>query len=187
MNNGKSCIICKGKHEDTVTRWTDCRVAKMWMDLLDMKPSNYQDMTPALRKMIFLGLTPDSDKPEVRFNAMCICYLMYTAHNEIRCGTTGVNFGIGKEEDTTDWAKQKLTSAAHGHGYMSKQLTERGKFGSNIVGKASKPKRGTPGKDAGKAKRCNSSAANTSAADIHDRFTQGTDLNLSEVRSFAHG
>jgi hypothetical protein len=112
---------------------------------------------------------------------------MYTAHNEIRCGTTGVNFGIGKEEDTIDWAKQKLTSSAHGHGYMPKQLTARGKFGSNIVGKTCKSKRGKPGKEAGKAKRCNSSAANTSTADIHNRFTQGTDLIVGEVRSFTHG
>jgi hypothetical protein len=182
MNNGRSCIICKGRHEDTVTRWTDCRVAKIWMEMLDMKTSNYLDMTPALRKMILLGLTPDSDKPEVRFNAMCICYLMYTAHNEIRCGTTGVNFGIGKEKDTIDWAKQKLTSAAHGHGYMAKQLLARGEFGSNIVGKAGKYKRPKPGNGAGEAKRYNSSAANASTRAIHSRFNQGADLNISEVR-----
>jgi hypothetical protein len=138
MNNGRSCIICQGRHEDTVTRWTDCRVAKIWMNLLDMMPDNSNSMTPALRKMIFLGLTPDGDKPEVRFNAMCICYLMYTAHNIMRCGTTGLNFAIAREEDALDWAIQKLTTAAHGHGYMSKQLTGRGKFGHNIVGTLAK-------------------------------------------------
>jgi hypothetical protein len=87
----------------------------MWMKLLDMLPEDNHNMTPALRKIIFLGLTPDSDKPVVRFNAMCICYLMYTAHNIMRCGTTGLNFAIGKEDDTLDWAVQKLTTAAHGH------------------------------------------------------------------------
>ena len=72
MKNSRNCIICQGRHEDTITRWSDCRVAKIWMELLDMKPPNYLDMTPGLRKMLFLGLTADNTNATVRLNSLCL-------------------------------------------------------------------------------------------------------------------
>ena len=66
---------------------------------------------------------------------------MHTAHNKIRHGKDGLNFAIGREDDTTDWAARTLTGAAHGHRFMSKTLTDSGKFGVNISGRISNEKK----------------------------------------------
>jgi hypothetical protein len=193
MNNGKSCIICQGRHEDSINRWPDCRVAKIWMELLSMKPENYFDMPQDTRKLIFLGLTPDNHNDMVRFNAMCLAYLMYTAHNQIRHGAVGLNFAVGREEDTTDWAALTLAGAAHGHGFMSRILTERGCFGTNIVGQVardSKTKRKRPkktpnssSKDEAPTSRQRTSEDNSSTTGGGHAFSRGADLNISEVQA----
>jgi hypothetical protein len=118
---------------------------------------------------------------------------MYTAHNQIRHGAVGLNFAVGREEDTTDWAALTLAGAAHGHGYMSRMLTERGCFGTNIVGQVardSKAKRKrskrTPDastKEEAQASRQRTSEANSSTADIGHTFARGANLNISEVQA----
>ena len=69
------------------------------------------------------------------------CSPEHIAHNKIRHGKDGLNFYIGREDDTTDWAARTLADAARGHKYVSKTLTDRGKFGTNIGGRISTAKK----------------------------------------------
>jgi hypothetical protein len=62
---------------------------------------------------------------------------MHIANNGIRHGKDGLNFDIGREDDTIDWASRTLADAAHGHRYMSNILTDRGLFGTNLCGRVS--------------------------------------------------
>jgi hypothetical protein len=167
------------------------------MELLDMKPANYSDMTPGLRKLIFLGLTPDNTEAIVRFNSMCLAYLMHTAHNEIRHGTTGLDLGVSKEQDTLDWAALTLSRAAHGHGFMSKELTRRGNLGRNIAGKVVRDKSSKRNKapssleeransDGRSSRTINTPASNNHDSDQNNSFRQGADLNIGEVRNISN-
>ena len=137
MKDGKSCIICKGIHGDECRKWPYCRVSKQWMTLLGIIPENYGDMSEGLKILNFIGLAADYSSPTVQFNAMCLAHLMHTAHNGIRHGKDGLNFDIGREDDTIDWAPKTLADAAHGHRYMSNILTDRGLFGTNLCGRVS--------------------------------------------------
>ena len=133
MKDGKCRIICQGRHEDTVTRWLDCRVCKQWMNLLDMAPSEYSGMTRGCKVFNFLGLTAHYANSNVQFNAMCIAFLMNKALNDSRHRSVGVDFSVGNEKDTTDWAALVLAGASHGHPYMSNELTARQHFGYNMA------------------------------------------------------
>ena len=117
---------------------------------------------------------------------------MYTAHNDIRHGTTGLNLAAGRETETRDWAILLLTSAAHGHGHFAKELTRRDCFGTNIVGKTtrdrcnkrSKPTSTTEGSTAAEAPNSRLRTYNHNGTPESSRglFTQGADLNINEVR-----
>ena len=98
-------------------------------------------MSEGLKTLNLIGLAADYSSPTVQFNAMCLAHLMYTAHNKICHNKDGLAFAMGREDDTTDWAARTLAGAAHGHRFMSKTLTDRGKFGTNICGRISNDKK----------------------------------------------
>lgn len=137
MKDGRNCIICKGIHGDESRKWPYCRVSKQWVTLLGIMPENYGDMSEGLKILNFIGLAADYSSPTVQFNAMCLAHLMHTAHNKLRHGKDGLNFDIGREDDTIDWASRTLADAAHGHRYMSNILTDRGLFSTSLCGRVS--------------------------------------------------
>jgi hypothetical protein len=129
MKDGKSCIICKDTCGDECKKWPFCRVSKQWMEFLGIKPEDYGSMKEGLKILNFIGLAADYSSPTAQFNRMCLAHLMHTAHNKIRHGKDGLNFAIGREDDTTDWAARTLAGAAHGHRFMSKTLRTVGNLG----------------------------------------------------------
>ena len=91
------------------------------MELLGIMPEDYGRME-GLKVLNFNGLPADYSSPTVQFNVMCLAHLMHTVH---RHGKDGLNFDIGRTDDTTKSAAMTLAGAAHGHKYISKTLTDR--------------------------------------------------------------
>ena len=131
----KDCIICGGRHPDDVAFWPKCRVARIWMELLEITSTEYKDANIELQRLIFLGLHSNFKAPWVLFKAKCLAYLMHSTHNYIRLRRTpALNLSIGNEANVKDLAKNMLAEAAHGHSCMSKTLEDWGIFGTNNGG-----------------------------------------------------
>ena len=101
MKDGKNCIICKGTHADECKKWPYCRVSKLWMELLGIMPEDYGNMSEGLKTLNFIGLAANYSSKSVQLNAMCLAHLMHMAHNQIRHSKNGLDFAIGREDDTT--------------------------------------------------------------------------------------
>ena len=133
---------------------------------LDGIIGDYGNMSEGLKTLNFIGLAADYSSKSVQLNAMCLAHLMHTAHNQIRRNKNGLDFAIGREDDTTDWAAKTLLNAAHGHRFMSKTLTDRGLFGTNLCGRVSNEKKNK--KDKRKRGTTPEDRSTYSRADVHN-------------------
>ena len=134
MRDGKSCIICQGRHEDHVAMWPCCRVAKLWMELLDMLPTLLRG-TRMARQKAHLPWTHGGQRQlpgSLQLHVHCLSHVHRA--QRVQAWEHWCRLRPRQREGHHRLGQTQAFGRRQGSRPMSRELTDRGKFGNNIMG-----------------------------------------------------